>query len=116
MGGWEDLTMATERKEKSRDDDVQQVRELLAREYQISHASARIDVYRQNSASIRIRVIDPDFRGMNRVERDRPISQLLGQLPEMVESQITLLLLLTPEEQKMSLANFEFEHPVPSSI
>ena len=53
---------------------------------------------------------------MNRVERDRPISHLLGQLPEMVESQITLLLLLTPEEQKMSLANFEFEHPVPSSI
>jgi stress-induced morphogen len=108
--------MATARKEKSRDDDVQQVRELLAREYQTSHASARIDVYRQNSASIRILVIDPDFRGMNRVERDRPISQLLGQLPEMVESQITLLLLLTPEEQKMSLANFEFEHPVPSSI
>jgi stress-induced morphogen len=108
--------MARKRTKTSREDDVHQVHELLARDYQVSHPLAKIDVYRQNSVSIRIRVIDPDFRGMNRVERDRVISQILAQLPEAIETQITLLLLLTPEETKMSFANFEFEHPVPTTI
>ena len=104
------------KKKKKCDEDVEQILELLAREYQSSHPSSRIDVYRQNSVSIRIRIIDPGFRGKNRVERDRPISQLLARLPEAIESQITLLLLLTPDETEQSFANFEFEHPVPSAI
>jgi stress-induced morphogen len=108
--------MAGKRKKKSGDDDVRRIVELLARDYQPSHPSAKIDVYRQNSVSIRIRIIDPDFHGKNRVERDRPISKLLEQLPESIESQITFLLLLTPKETKTSFANFEFEDPVPSTI
>ena len=108
--------MAGKHIKKTCDEDVQQIIELLVREYRMFHPSAKIDVYRQNSAAIRIRIIDPDFRGKNRVERDRPISQLLEQLPESIESQITFLLLLTPVETKMSFANFDFEDPVPSTI
>ena len=29
---------------------------------------------------------------------------------------LTLLLLLTPDETQMSIANFEFDHPIPSSL
>jgi stress-induced morphogen len=108
--------MAGKRRKKSCDEDIQRVVELLAREYQSLHRFAKIDVYRQNSVLIRIRIVDPDFHGKNRMERDRPISRLLEQLPETIESQITLLLLLTPEETKMSFANFEFEHPIPLTI
>jgi stress-induced morphogen len=112
----EGFDIAGERKEKIDDDDVQQILQLLDREDRASHPQAKIDAYRQNSVSIRIRIIDPDFRGSNRVERDRRISQLLEHLPEPIESQITQLLLLTPEETKTSFANVEFEHPVPSTI
>jgi hypothetical protein len=40
----------------------------------------------------------------------------LGQLPEDVQSDISTLLLLAPEETKTSFANIEFDDPVPSEI
>jgi stress-induced morphogen len=105
---------AGRRKEKT--DDVQLILQLLEREYQASHRHAKIDAYRQNAASIRVRIVDPDFEGSNRVERNRRISQLLQQLSEHVESQITQLLLLKPEVTKISFANLEFNHPVPAAL
>jgi len=44
------------------------------------------------------------------------LAEFKSTLPEEVLSQISLLVLLTPAEMKKSLANFEFEHPVPSTI
>jgi stress-induced morphogen len=108
--------MAGKNKKKNHDPDVEQILELLNRDYLPSHPQAEIAAYRQNSVSIRLRIIDPDFRGKNRVARDRRISALLAKLPEGVESQISVLLLLTPEETRMSFANFEFEDPVPSTV
>src|SRR5579884_1085675 len=89
---------------------------LLNRTYGAEHPRALVRVKRQNSVSIRIRIIDPDFEGIDRFERDKVIWPVLRQLPESVFSQITMLLLLTPEESKSSLANFEFEHPLPSRL
>lgn len=104
----------TDRSEKL-DTEVQQVLDVLA-EYRRTHLNAQIDACRRNPVSIRIRIIDPDFRGMSWVDREPEVWKLLEKLPEDVFANITMLLLLTPEETKNSFANMEFENPIPSSI
>lgn len=84
--------------------------------YKIEHPDAKIAVKRQNSVSVRVRIIDPGFHGIPREERDGDIWKLLETLPEDVFCDITVLLLLTPEEAKTSLVNLEFENPIPSRL
>jgi hypothetical protein len=97
------------------DSGVEQVLDVLA-QYAEQHPNARIDAYRQNSASIRLRIIDPEFETIDRVRREELIWDILGGLPEGIQSQITLVLLLSPKEASLSLANFEFENPLPSNL
>ena len=104
--------MATRRKNKPTDRNVQQVLDIFA-EYEKDHPGAKIDVYRHGSGSIRIRVINPSFRGLDRVDRDTEAWKVLERLPDEVQSEITFLILLTPSETKKSFANLEFEDPVP---
>lgn len=100
--------MANEKRKKKADDYVDKI--LLAlNEYQAQHPQAKCDAYRRNFASIRVRVIDPDFSGMDRVERDSLIWTFLGSLPEKIQSEISMLVLVTPDETTRSLANLEFE-------
>lgn len=106
--------MARRGKSDVMDRDVSMVQEAL-REYAASHPAADIRVQRQNSVSIRIRIIDLDFEGTDLVDRDTHLWNILDHLPERVRSQITMLLLLTPKEARTSFANMEFEHPVTSS-
>jgi hypothetical protein len=84
--------------------------------YTGQYSEAEIVLYRQNSISIRIRVIDPSFDGMEKSERHTRIWKYLEKLPEGVQSDISMLFLLTPEETKRSLANLEFDDPSPSLI
>jgi hypothetical protein len=91
------------------------VLDILAR-YDHQHPNAKIDAYRQNSASIRLRIVDPEFESLDRVQREELIWDILGGLPEAIRSQITLLLLLTPKEASCSFANFEFDNPLPSTL
>lgn len=35
--------------------------------------AARVDVYRQNSASIRVRIIDGNFTGQSRIDREEKV-------------------------------------------
>jgi hypothetical protein len=107
--------MARRSKKDLPDGTVQRVRAVL-REYEATHPNATIAVYRYNPVSVRIRIIDPDFQGLDRVDRDTAIWRFLDQLPEEVLAEITLLLLLTPKEAKTSLANLEFENPLPSCL
>lgn len=102
-------------KKGTSDPHVEQIRACLS-EYGREHPQAQIDVQRQNNVSIRIRIIDPDFRGMDRVDRDTALWKILDHLPEDVISNITLVLLLTPQETAKSLANLEFENPIPSRL
>jgi hypothetical protein len=97
------------------DSGVQQVLDILAR-YDDQHPNAKIDAYRQNSASIRLRIIDPEFEPLDRVQREEWIWDILDGLPEGIQSQITLVLLLTAKEASFSFANFEFENPLPSNL
>ncbi len=84
--------------------------------YKLSHPEARIAAYRQNSGSIRIRIIDPDFRKLDKAQRHDQIWEILDPLSEDILSQITVLLLMTLEEVKTSFANMDFENPVPSNL
>lgn len=84
--------------------------------FEKDNPNARIDIYRQNSVSIRIRIISPDFKPFNRVERSKYVWKYLNTLDEEIQSDISSVILLTPDETKHSFANLEFESPVPSSL
>ena len=97
------------------DSQVQQVEAVLA-EYKKSHPNSRIKARRQNSVSIRVRIIDPDFEGTDRVDREPAVWTALNTLPEDIFTSITMLLLLAPKEVESSLANLEFNDPIPSRL
>ena len=94
---------------------VQQILDILTA-YERAHPQAQIEGRRHNPVSIRLRIIDPDFQGMDRIEREPAIWKFLSKPPEEVFVNITMLLLLTPEETKHSLASQEFDHPIPSRV
>jgi hypothetical protein len=97
------------------DEVIDKIVEAL-RPYEVDHANAQIDVYRQNAVSVRVRIVDPDFAGQGKPQRSQQAWKYLGQLLEDVQSDISTVLLLTPDETKKSFANFEFEDPIPSRI
>jgi stress-induced morphogen len=84
--------------------------------YEKEHPGAQIDLYRQNPVSVRVRIIDPEFKGQEKPQRNRVVWRYLGQLDEDAQSDISTLLLLAPDETKMSFANFEFDDPVPTQL
>jgi hypothetical protein len=84
--------------------------------YAAEHGDAEIAIYRRNPVSVRIRIIDPDFSRVSKGDRHDRIWQLLEELPESVQSEVSLLLLLTPAETEKSMANLEFDNPVPSRL
>ncbi len=92
------------------------VQTALEREYLPEHPGATFRAYRYNSASIRVRVIDPDFRGKSIAARERDVWRALDKLPEPIRADISMLLLLTPEESQSSLLSAEFDEPVRSQL
>jgi hypothetical protein len=76
----------------------------------------KIDAYRYNSVSIRVRVIDKRFKGKTRRQRMELAEKAIQTLPEKTQADIIFLLLLTPEEAEGSLINLEFEDPSPSRL
>lgn len=84
--------------------------------YDEQHPEATIELYRRNSISIRIRVVDPSFDGMEKSDRHSRIWEYLEKLPDELQSDISMVVLLTPAETKRSMANLEFEDPSPSLI
>jgi len=107
--------MSMKEEKQPQDAQVQEIYDVLA-PYQAAHANAQIDVRRRHEVSIHIRVIDPDFRGMRWAEREDHLWPLLHQLSYETLVNITILLLLTPEEVATSMANMEFENPIPWSV
>jgi hypothetical protein len=92
---------------------IERIKSVL-QAYQRDDPDARIDLYRQNPVSVRIRIIDPDFAGLGRVDRHGRVWKYLDRLSEEDEGDISMLVLLTHDETNRSPANLEFEDPVPS--
>ena len=98
------------------DEAVEAIKDALDA-YEIEHPGADATLYRQNSASIRLRVIDRRFEGMTRSRRHADIwDYLAARTPEDALADVSLVLAVAPAELKMSFANFEFESPIPSKL
>jgi hypothetical protein len=81
------------------------------------------DAYRYNSASIRVRVIDPRFEGMGREKRIDMVEVYLDQLPPEVQKDIVTLFMFAPTELDRTpttfgeyMQNSEFSDPSPSPL
>ena len=94
---------------------IEQMMEAL-RAYESDHPTSRIALYRQNQCSVRVRIIDPDFTGQDRVERHADVWRYLDVLPDDTVADLSSLTLITPDEIPTSFANMEFEDPVPSGL
>ncbi len=101
--------MTTRTREKH-DVEAEKIKALLNKRFK--NASA----YRYNSVSIRVRVIDKGFKGLSRIERENLVMPLLRALEQITLDDITLLLLLTPEEAETSMMNLEFDDPSRSGL
>lgn len=100
--------------ENRRTPETRKIERLLGQKF------ARVEAYRFNSASIRIRVIDPQFEGKSMVEREDMVFPLIRSLPKKTQDDILLLLTLAPSElqggNRHLLVNLEFEQPIPSRL
>ncbi len=78
------------------------------------------DAYRYNSAALRVRVVDPRFKGLSREQRDDLVEPVLSSLDESTQGDIMNLVLLYPGEERDSfraqIFNAEFEHPSESML
>lgn len=94
---------------------IDRIKDALER-YQADHPRSQIDLYRQNPVSVRVRVIDPEFEGRGRVERSDIVWNYLKSLTDECQSDISMLVLLAPDETEKSFSNMEFEDPIPSIL
>jgi stress-induced morphogen len=86
-------------------------------EYERENPGAVATVYRQNSAAIRVRVVDERFARMSKPDRhDRVWRFISDRLSDDEIQELSILLLLSPAEQRSSFLNAEFDDPVPSSL
>lgn len=83
----------------------------------------RVDAYRYNSASLRVRVIDKRFESIPREKRDTIVEPFIDTLPPAAQSDIVSLVLLAPSEFDQPsdtfrefMLNTEFENPSPSML
>ena len=83
----------------------------------------KVDAYRYNSASIRVRVIDTRFEGLSAEKRDAMVEPHLDQLPERTQADIMSLFAFAPAELQQTprtfreyLLNTEFDDPSPSML
>jgi stress-induced morphogen len=100
--------------EVKRTPETRMVEELLRRHFN------QADVYRYNSASIRVRVIDPHFEGLSREKRDAMVEPYLDNLPAETQRDIVALFTFAPSELQRTpttfreyMLNAEFEDAGP---
>jgi stress-induced morphogen len=98
------------------DTEVQSLKDALEA-YETEHPGAAASLYRQNSASIRLRVIDRRFEGMAKSHRHADVWDFLAaRLPEDTLADVSLVLTVAPAELRDSFANFDFEQPLQSRL
>ena len=104
--------------EDKRTDETRQVEEVLRQA-----GFDKVDAYRYNLASIRLRVIDPRFEGLSTEKRDAMVEPYLEQLPEQTQADIISLFTFAPSELQQTpktfrefLMNTEFDDPSPSIL
>src|SRR5882724_4476442 len=112
------INTSTPRWEAKRTDETREVEDILRKA-----GFEQVDAYRYNSASIRVRVIDPRFEGLSPEKRDAMVEPHLEQLPERTQADIMNLFTFAPSELQQSpkslkefMKNTEFDDPSPSML
>ncbi len=86
-------------------------------EFESTFPGAIAHLYRRNSASIRVRIVSKQFNDWSKSSRHDFVWRFLAaRLNDQVMADISMLLLLSPKETKTSMANMEFDDPVPSLL
>lgn len=98
------------------DRSTQAVEKALSAKYLPRHPRARITVYRYNSGSIRVRIIDSQFDGNSIMDRETDVMPIIRELSDQLQDQITMLLLLSPKESERSQLSAEFDNPTRSCL
>jgi stress-induced morphogen len=102
MSGWRALSTPETRK----------IEKLLRKHFPEHPRRYPPAAYRYNPAAIRVRIVSPVFAGVNGGKRTDLVFPILEKnLPAETWEDVTLVVLLTPEEVKESYQNFRFEHP-----
>jgi hypothetical protein len=101
--------MSTARSNGRRDAYSERIHRLLRDKYLPRHPRAEFAVYRASPANVHIRILDPDFRGVDIPERDDMAWEVLDELPDEVVSDISVVLLLPPEERDAYQLSREFD-------
>ena len=100
--------------ESLRTDESRHVEEVLRQRFK------QVDAYRYNSASIRVRIVDDQFKGLSREERDDIVEPILSTLERDILSDIMNVVFTYSGEEKESfraqIHNLEFEHPSKSML
>src|SRR5436190_2128972 len=117
-GGPGAMTMTTTPPwEAKRTAETRKVEDLLRLDFD------QVDCYRYNSATIRVRVIDPRFEGMPREKRDAMVEQCLDKLSPETQRDIVTLFTFAPSELERTATTFreymlntEFDDPSPSML
>lgn len=80
-------------------------------EYARQHPEARIELYRHSIGLIRIRVVDPAFKGLRWGDRDHEVWPLIERLPLDTMNELGMLILVTPDEVQKWPGSVEFDNP-----
>lgn len=105
----------TDDKSLANDCEVEEIERALSA-YQKKHTDAKIDIQRRHEVSIHIRIIDPDFEGVDRGDREPEVWKALKSVPDETFQNISVIHLFAPSELERSFANMEFENPIPSLL
>jgi hypothetical protein len=112
------IPTTTPRWEAMRTDETRQVEKVLR-----EAGFDRVDAYRYNSASIRVRVVDRRFEGLAPEKRDAMVEPYLERLPERTQADIVSLFTFAPTEIQQPVITFreylnilEFEDPSRSML
>lgn len=111
------ITTTTQPWEAKRTPETRMVEDHLLNYFQ------QADAYRYNSASIRVRIIDPRFEGTSREQRDTMIERWLDELPPETQRDIVTLFAFAPSELERTpttyreyMLNTEFDDPSPTML
>lgn len=111
MAGKNDVEAASTSWETLKDADSRRIEDLFRQE-----GFGRVDSYRLNPVSLRIRVIDPRFEEMSVPDREDLVFAVIDKLPREIREDILLLVILAPSEigkvNRHALINLEFENPL----
>ena len=112
------MTIGVPKWESKRTDESRMVEKKL-----LEAGLQQVDAYRYNYASLRVRIVDKRFEGVDREGRDAMVESFIDSLPSNTQADIVNLVLVTPSELNTRsdtfrgfILNIEFDNPSPSML